>query len=110
VTTDHTTTVNSDPSTEPEHGPIETAARRALAGVGGDDDLAELRRQLIYGAAHVADTEPRFFRSASEELRAILADLMGAKPPTDAEADKIAALVAGFGSRGRPSPNPPAVS
>lgn len=101
VTTDHTDTTDSDHTTEPDHGPIETAARLALPKLGGDDDLAELRRQLAYGAARVADTRPAQFRNAAESLRAILSDLIIAKPPTDAEAQQLAAIMGGFSARGR---------
>ncbi len=84
-----------------ERGPIEAAARQALATLGGDTSLAELRRQVAYGAARIMDERPQLIRSAAETLRTAVVDLIAAKPPSSAEADQLATLMAGLGFQGR---------
>lgn len=86
-----------------EDGPIEAAARKALPGLGGDTDLAPLRRETAYRAAAVMDNPKAapFFKSAAEVLRITVEDLLAAAPPKDGEADALQQLMGSFGSRGR---------
>jgi hypothetical protein len=87
-----------------DRGPIETAARVALEGIGGDEPIAALRREVAYRATAVMDN-PRaapYFKSAAEVLRATIEDLLAAAPAKDGEADALAGIMATFGrSRGR---------
>ena len=97
-----TTSQPSPPDSE--YGPIEKAARAALADIGGDEAIAALRREVAYRATAVMDN-PRaapYFKSAAEVLRLTIEDLLAAVPAKDGEADALAGIMATFGSsRGR---------
>lgn len=87
-----------------EYGPIETAARAALADIGGDEPIAALRREVAYRATAVMDNPKAapYFKSAAEVLRATIDDLLAAMPAKDGEGEALAGILASFGrSRGR---------
>lgn len=83
-------------------GPIEAAARRALASVGGDSALAVLRRETAFRAAAAMD-DPKvtpFLKSVTEVLRVTVADLLADAPEKGGETDALNELMGTFGSRG----------
>lgn len=93
--------VPSVPTPEPEFGPIETAARSALATAGGDSSIAAMRREVAYRAAAVMDNHAPYFKSASEVLVAAVDALLAESPAEDGETDALKQLMGSFGPRGR---------
>lgn len=88
------------PMGDAEFGPIEAAARFALAGLGGDSAIATMRRQVAYRAAAVMDNHAPYFKSASEVLVAAVDALLAESPAEDGESDALKQLMGSFGSRG----------
>ena len=80
-------------------GPIETAARRALAGKDGPAD--ELRRQVAFAAARVMDNQsvPQFFKSAADVLERNAAALLAVEEE-DGDAAVLREVLGSFGARG----------
>lgn len=93
----------SVPTPDPDSvfGPIESAARFALANVGGESAIATMRRQVAYRAAAVMDNHAPYFKSASEVLVAAVDALLAESPAKDGEADALKQLVDSFSPRGR---------
>jgi hypothetical protein len=97
------------PTSDPTHGPIESAARAALPD-DEDNPVARLRREVVFAAARIMDdrTKAHLFSAQSNVLRVTVLDLIAQKPPKDGEADALREFVETIGSSRR-NRNPPPV-
>jgi hypothetical protein len=87
-------------------GPIEAAARAALAGHGGDDAVERMRLEVVYRAARLMDAGPaHLFKQSADVLRQTVIDLIGHAEPKDGETAVLQDFVASIQSsrRGKPT-------
>ncbi|MEB0001612.1 hypothetical protein QN357_01505 [Cryobacterium sp. RTC2.1] len=90
----------------PTPGPIETAARDALAEFDADK-VVVLRREIAIAIARTMDGKAGVTPSQFQIFRTALVDLLGERAPKDGELDAIRNLVESIGSsrkRGHPAP------